>query len=81
MPEVIGRIQKEHLVRVAFDADRRLCAVAGIHSLGKTWENLSANERAQWINTGPADPLRAELYRVILSTLRHLDADHQDPSQ
>lgn len=58
-------------VSVAFEADRKLCGLMGIETLAaRSWSNLSAHQRAAWLDRGPDKPeVRARLYSAILGAL------------
>lgn len=60
-----------HVARVAFEADRALCAALSMHEHArKTWNQLSDPERHAWIAKGPVAPIeRRALYRHVREAL------------
>lgn len=60
------------VARVAFEADRALCASLSMHEHAKkSWQRLTDSERHRWLDKGPVAPLeRSTLYRAITSALK-----------
>jgi hypothetical protein len=75
---MIGPVRREHLVQVAFEADKKFLGILGDDRLKqvarRTWASLSADQRAKWIDTGPEYPaIRQRLYEAILEAIGELD--------
>lgn len=59
------------VARIAFEADRQLCFYMRQRlKASKEWEALSDRERLWWMERGPRDPVRAELYAGVFSAMR-----------
>jgi len=63
-----------HLVRVAFEADRALCLILGIHTQAKKeWLDLTDSDKIAWQRKGPSRPvIRRKLYLLIMDVLRSM---------
>lgn len=61
-----------HAAKVAFEADRALCAALSMHEHAKKdWSKLSDGERHKWLSQGPVAPLeRTALYRAVMDILK-----------
>ena len=59
-------------VRVAYEADRGLCKLLGMHNEARAeWPSLSEDERLRWRDSGPTDrPERIRLYRAVTHAMR-----------
>lgn len=59
------------MARLAFEADKQLCFFLRLRLKSlKEWESLSDRERMWWMERGPQDPARKELYESIFGGLR-----------
>lgn len=60
--------------QVAFEADRALCRIYGLHAEArKTWADLKDKERIAFINDGIDDrehPVRSEVYTAIATAMK-----------
>lgn len=67
-------MNKFQVTQVAFEADRKLCLVLGLHDKARReWLSLSDNQRIEWEREGPTSPLsRMTLYRAIKKALAPL---------
>jgi len=64
------RLSAAAVARVAFDADRALCAALGlVKESRRDWLSLSDSERIQWMNDGPPDDPRSALRSAVIAAL------------
>jgi len=75
------QIEEEHRpynptqkVQIAFEADRQLCKLIGMHDKArKVWGDLSQRQRMAWIEKGPTKNVyRRKLYAAVMSSLREM---------
>lgn len=63
----------EQISRVAFQADRGMCALVGLHPESRvTWQDLPDKQRTEFIRNGPpeeAHPARRVVYEAIFKAL------------
>lgn len=64
-------LTKAQITQVAFEADKMLCRILGLHDKAdKEWLNLKDETRIAWMETGPTRPVeRSHLYRAIMKEL------------
>lgn len=69
----INRVQASS---VAFEADKRLCALLCMHQEAKReWVNLSGEEKVRFADFGPPGPaIRRKLWRSAMDTLDEVSA-------
>ena len=71
--EEVRPLTRMQVARVAFEADKMLCISFGLHKEGRAeWMNLRDDDRIAFMQEGPKDPKRSELWSVIIETLRPL---------
>ncbi len=65
---------KFQLAQVAFEADRQLCRMLGMHSTAdRTWLAMKEQDRLKFIDKGPQGPdVRRDVYQAIMGVLAPL---------
>lgn len=67
-------MNRQQLVQVAYEADRKLCFYLGLHKEAKReWRSMKEEERIKWVEKGPrASSLRNHLFAAIMEALKDL---------
>lgn len=63
-------MSKAQMAQIAIAADAKLCSYSGDYGLRpKQWIDMLDEDRIRWMERGPAEPIRADLYRAIMAVL------------
>lgn len=64
-------ITRHQVAKVAFEADKALCKVLGLHDKARReWQDLPEDMRIAWVEKGPEDRLeRTRVYRGMMAAL------------